>query len=337
LISIENENAKMDLRDKIINLNIKIGMYEREISSIANIDLDFNNLQFIETEYKNGNCIFTFFLAERTLALNSPSGIQKISFRPKYSSQEKANQIFIQYLVNLKAQRSFARDDGNMKIVSEIDNWFVTFENYLKEIFEDETLQLEFDSANFNFNIIQKNKEKFDFFTLSDGYSSILNIVTELIARMEKRSSKTYEIQGIVLIDEIETHLHIDLQKKILPFLTKVFPNIQFIVSTHSPFVINSCENAVIYDLENDILVENMSGYSYDSIVESYYNSDKYSQIVKQQIAEYETLCNKEFLSEEDEERLVELKLYFKELPKFLAPELSVKLQQIEFSKIGKK
>lgn len=55
---------------------------------------------------------------------------------------------------------------------------------------------------------------------------------------------------GIVLVDEIETHLHLELQKKILDLLTTVFPNIQFVVSTHSPFILNSLENTVVYDLE---------------------------------------------------------------------------------------
>ena len=64
----------------------------------------------------------------------------------------------------------------------------------------------------------------------------------------------------IVLIDEIETHLHLELQKLILPMLTELFPNIQFIVSTHSPFVINSIENATIFDLEKKTLVPNGLG-----------------------------------------------------------------------------
>ena len=119
-----------------------------------------------------------------------------------------------------------------------------------------------------------------------------------------------------------------------MPFLTKIFPNIQFIITTHSPFVLSSEENTIVYDLERNILVENMSGYSFDSIIESYYNSDKYSQLLKNKVQEFEELYNKENLSEEDEEQLVELKIYFKDLPKFLSPELSVKIQQIRTSKI---
>ncbi len=48
-----------------------------------------------------------------------------------------------------------------------------------------------------------------------------------------------------------------ELQRKILDLLTSIFPNIQFIMSTHSPFIINSVDNAVIYDLEKKILVKN--------------------------------------------------------------------------------
>lgn len=65
-----------------------------------------------------------------------------------------------------------------------------------------------------------------------------------------------YNAQGIVLIDELETHLHIELQKKILPFLTKFFPNIQFIVTTHSPYILNSISNAKAYDLEKHVELE---------------------------------------------------------------------------------
>lgn len=48
-----------------------------------------------------------------------------------------------------------------------------------------------------------------------------------------------------------ETHLHVELQKRALPFLTRIFPNVQFVVTTHSPFVVTSLSNAVVYSLEN--------------------------------------------------------------------------------------
>ncbi len=84
----------------------------------------------------------------------------------------------------------------------------------------------------------------------------MLDIVLDMIIRMEKKTNRSFDfnVPGIVLVDEIETHLHIELQKTILELLTTIFPNIQFIVSTHSPFILNSISDAVIYDLENNIL-----------------------------------------------------------------------------------
>ncbi|MEA2012738.1 MAG: AAA family ATPase, partial [Verrucomicrobiota bacterium] len=89
---------------------------------------------------------------------------------------------------------------------------------------------------------------------LSDGYSSLLAVLTELILRMEAHNASNYDMQGVVLIDEIETHLHVELQKKVLPFLVSFFPKIQFIVTTHSPFILSSLSNAVICDLEKKSL-----------------------------------------------------------------------------------
>jgi predicted ATP-binding protein involved in virulence len=86
---------------------------------------------------------------------------------------------------------------------------------------------------------------------MADGYSSLLNIAADIMMRIEGAGYTDYNIPGIVLIDEIEQHLHVALQKKALPMLTTMFPNIQFIVTTHSPFVMASMKDkAVIYDLE---------------------------------------------------------------------------------------
>lgn len=86
----------------------------------------------------------------------------------------------------------------------------------------------------------------------------MLDIVLDMMMRMEKKTKRSFDfnVPGIVLVDEIETHLHIELQKAILGLLTTIFPNIQFIVSTHSPFILGSIQDAVIYDLEKNILVE---------------------------------------------------------------------------------
>lgn len=330
----KNEQERVRFRNDLINNERALINTQNQIENLTHIELNIHNYEYLQTEYNKGNFIISFFDAKRSTQLNTPNGIQKLQLKEVYQIQEKANQQFIQYLVNLKAQRSFARDAGKMETVEEIDNWFIVFESYLKEIFEDNDLTLEFDSENFDFHIIQSNKEKFNLNTLSDGYSALMNIITELIIRMEKQSSKTYELQGIVLIDEIETHLHIELQKLIMPFLIKVFPKIQFIVTTHSPFIITSLKNAAIFDLENKISVTDLSGFSVEGIIETYFNSDKYSSILKNLVDEYEQLLKQEKTSDIENEKISELRRYFKNLPMFMSPELELKIKQIELTKI---
>jgi predicted ATP-binding protein involved in virulence len=73
---------------------------------------------------------------------------------------------------------------------------------------------------------------------LSSGTKSILSFVADIIVRFYKQQPEAYdpsEFRGIVIVDEIDLHLHPQGQRNIILALSEVFPNIQFIVSTHSP------------------------------------------------------------------------------------------------------
>lgn len=268
LTGIENRESGQNILTK--------HLLEKTNLIYPNITVKFNSSDMtLEKIYLAGSFVFSAFETARTADLEIPDGIAKTEIKKRYRLEERPGNQFVQHLVNLKADQSFARDDNDTGAVRRIAEWFENFENSLKEIFEDDGLHLEFDRKNYNFNIIQEGREKFDFHTLSDGYSAIISIVSDLILRMEKSRNKNYDVQGIVLIDEIEAHLHIELQKKILPFLTNFFPKIQFVVTTHSPFVLTSAPNAVVYDLEKELLInDDLSGYSYDGIVESYFDAD---------------------------------------------------------------
>lgn len=323
--NIGNGNEINQIEDKIKFIEKQIKLLSRTSEIIFNTE-NFN----IANQYDNGKFIVAFFSAKRNTSLKTPTGINKINTKSVYSIEENANNEFIQHIVNLKADKSFAKDDGETEVAKNIDQWFLSFEKSLKDLFNSEDLELKFDRKSYNFIIKEKGKEPYNLNELSDGYSSILSILTELIMRMETHKTKSYDVEGVVLIDEIETHLHIELQKKILPFLTSFFPKIQFIVSTHSPFVISSIENAVICDLEKRFTTTNLSGYSYDTIIESYYDLDKYSILLKDKIEEYDQLMSIEKLDEDQEESLDELKQYLDDIPKFISDELAVKIQQIK-------
>ena len=95
------------------------------------------------------------------------------------------------------------------------------------------------------------------------------------------------------MIDGIDAHLHVTLQKKILSFLTRAFPKVQFIVTTHSPFVVSSVDDAVIYDLSKLEQVEDLSLYSYEAILEGLFGVLPISNLLQQNIEALAKLSEK--------------------------------------------
>ncbi|WP_341536222.1 AAA family ATPase [Aeromonas veronii] len=167
-----------------------------------------------------------------------------------------------------------------------IAKWFRKLEADLQDLFEDNSLKLAFKSDTLSFEIHQKNKEPYTFQSLSSGFSSIMAVYADLITKISLRSIDPDELTGIVLIDEIDAHLHVSLQKKILAFLKKAFPKIQFIVSTHSPFVVSSVDDAVIYDLSRLEQVENLSMYSYEAVLEGLFGVTSHIQSASKEYRE---------------------------------------------------
>ncbi len=78
---------------------------------------------------------------------------------------------------------------------------------------------------------------------LSDGYRTTLAMIMDIAARMTEANPHMADpllSAGVILIDEIELHLHPGWQQRILGDLTRAFPNVQFIVTTHSPQILTT-------------------------------------------------------------------------------------------------
>ena len=174
----------------------------------------------------------------------------------------------------------------------------------------------------------------FDFNTMSQGYSAVFSIICDLMMRME--SKQRYDLEGIVLIDEIETHLHVELQKKIVPSLIKMFPNIQFILTTHSPFILNSVPNSVVCDLEKKIIVtKGLTNLPYSGIVEGYFDTKETSQELESKMNEYRDLSTKKEKTALDRIRIKELEIYLEEIPDFLALDIATEYQRLKSESNG--
>lgn len=102
--------------------------------------------------------------------------------------------------------------------------------------------------------ITQRDGEKIPFSSLSDGVRSVLSMVMELSLRCYLLNPYLGEnaplfTPGIVLIDEIDLHLHPEWQLHILNDLSAMFPRIQFIVSTHAPLILSSVKDGCVFSI----------------------------------------------------------------------------------------
>jgi predicted ATP-binding protein involved in virulence len=103
--------------------------------------------------------------------------------------------------------------------------------------------------------------ERHHFSYMSDGLQSMINIVAEIAHRCIELngclgSEAIYKTPGVIMIDEVDVFLHPHWQRHVLQDLMKAFPNIQFIVSTHSPFIVQSLKQGQLISFDNDVLLD---------------------------------------------------------------------------------
>lgn len=254
--------------------------------------LEFNASDRLAKKMHDNDFLLSFYSATRKIEVIIPKTPEKPNLGPVLEIGRTKVGEFMKFLVDLKIQEALARNENQIEAADEIKNWFISFTAILKKLFESENVSLEFNYKDYSFTINQDGR-KFGFNELSDGYSAIIDIVADLIIKMQSQNSLTraYEKEGIVLIDEVETHLHLKLQRLILPMLTQIFPNIQFIVTTHSPFVLSSLDNAVAFDLEKKIRLENLTEYSYEALAEGYFKVETESNFLSTKLERFEELA----------------------------------------------
>lgn len=120
---------------------------------------------------------------------------------------------------------------------------------------------------------------------LPDGLKSIVSWVADLLMRLDRipwhDNTPVLQRQFLLLLDEVDIHLHPAWQRKVLPLAQHMFPNAQIIASTHSPFVVASVEDARIITLGfqgRSSVVTNLAspqiGVSYTAVLRSIFGID---------------------------------------------------------------
>ena len=319
-----DERGKMQAQNETSHITKQIeNLYGR-------VDVQSDFLGCIIEKYNKGEFVIAFYQADRKVKMSEPKNPTKPVYNKKGDVKDTATSQFLNFLSDLKIQEALARNEKQTKDADEINAWFEDFAGMMRQIYQDNNLSLEFNYRDYSFKICTEGKQ-FKFTEVSDGFAAVLGIVADLILKMQDDNSLTrsYQKEGIVLIDEIETHLHLALQKVIMPLLTKVFPNIQFIITTHSPFVLSSMPNAVAYDLEHQEVLDNLTEYSYESLAEGYFGVRTQSSYAEMQLETFKKLLAKEELSDADKVEIKQLKSDFEKITEVVSPLIVGEFRQI--------
>ncbi len=307
-------------------------IYKQKIAELKGlVDISLNDVVKLVQDYQKDEFIIAFYQAARKADFIEPKNPTKPEFNGKRSVRTVVTDQLLNFLSDLKIQEALARNEGNNVDAEGIKAWLGSFENVLRRIFDDENLKLEFNYRDYTFNIVTDGKS-FRFTQLSDGFVAVIEIVADLILKMQPTGSisSNFNKPGIVLIDEIETHLHLKLQKAIMPMLTALFPNIQFIVTTHSPFILSSLPNATAYDLEHREPISNLTEYSYQSLTEGYFGVSTDSDYARGRYNELKRLLDKGELSESERQTARQILEDLKKIPEATSPELVGAYRQLE-------
>lgn len=137
---------------------------------------------------------------------------------------------------------------------------------------------------------IDKNDMTLNVEQLSQGEKSLMALIGDIarrLAMMNPELENPLEGDGIVLIDEVDMHLHPKWQRSLIKQLTSTFPKCQFVLTTHSPLVISDSKNVLAYLVEDEgelITLPTMYGQDANSILLSVMDTAVRNENVQQKL-----------------------------------------------------
>ncbi len=185
--------------------------------------------------------------------------------------------------------------------------------------------------------LVDKNGETFNLEQLSDGEKNLIALIGDIARRLSIANPFSKEPllgDGIILIDEVDLHLHPAWQRLIIPRLTKLFPNCQFFITTHSPLVISHVNPDNIFLLQNEDNImtykkpEESFGMSVDRVVELIMDQDARPSETKKNLNNLFELIERNKI-DDAKKVLKELKKYLKSDSDILRAEMLIRKKEI--------
>lgn len=183
-----------------------------------------------------------------------------------------------QWIANQDFRRLKAKEAGHLERANQLERSILDIEHVVTEIIGEEFAFVTSEEDN---NVrVRRNGVVIDLGLLPDGLKSIVSWIADLLMRLDRipwiDDTPPLQRPFLLLLDEVDIHLHPSWQRKVLPIVQRMFPKAQIIASTHSPFVVASAEDAQIITLnvENGVsrvehVVPSQTGVSYSAVLRS--------------------------------------------------------------------
>lgn len=239
-------------------------MFTKNSDGRLSLDLGSSYVSYLMSNNKSKDIdnfiLFVYYKAKRFIADTPSRPLLDTTLKSAYTnmlSQDIDVPLSLAWFDSKDAEQARERDeDGNRDyIIAELDAVKKAIENVLQEY-----INPRMKGTPPELVISKKNDPKaiVSLTQLSDGYRTMLALVMDVARRMAIANAEEYNKQGkcvlespaIILIDEVDLHLHPSWQQRVLPDLMRTFPNAQFIVTTHSPQVISSIPSECIRILD---------------------------------------------------------------------------------------
>ena len=332
-----NDNNRFEIYSTLLNFYelsfLKISCLFNNKPYSINIKKEDNALKVYHSHSSNKEVILSFIkeLKDNIIAYGANRiGEKENNISPNQTStliDDDAKLINVEgYFINLDYLRS---KDGSKK--SEREYYIV--KEILKKVLPDVS----------DIRIITKGRRPFVEFQmeygwikyqdLSLGYQTVTAWMVDLAVRMFERFSRHKDPlaqPAVVMVDEIDLHMHPRWQQKIMRHLSEQFPKVQFIVTAHSPLIVQSATNANVIVLKrqgNQVVVDNdpvsVKSWRIDQILASdMFGISMRDEETTQKLNRRRVLLQKEKLSANEKKELANLEKVASNLPTSESPEM---------------
>lgn len=201
------------------------------------------------------------------------------------------SEILSQWIWNSIRDAALYREKGNGAFAEKHRRALSQIEKAVKDLIGNEEFKFTFEVRPPSVGVMLDGKN-LEFDVLPDGLKSIISWIGDLMMRLDRLddgyvNTPINERAFILLLDEIEIHLHPSWQRKILPVVQRLFPNAQIFIATHSPFVVASVEGAWVHKLGfdesgNAKLIEavpSLAGSSYLAAIDEIFGITEYFDV----------------------------------------------------------